>query len=505
MTDADDPSGSEEPWNGVRRPFEAPSPTYRSSADGRLISVSRRCDGLTAQTFLRAARGRERFFWEDVRDGISYAGAGLAVNLLAWGTERFRHIQQQARALFADAVVESDAVGHAPARLAAPRLFGGLAFRSDFVPENAWAAFHPAHFVLPHYQLVQQGTETWLTINALLGPGENVDDVQPALREALAGQESLLREMRQAEALSRADHALLLDIQYPMSPDTWHEIIEGAQERFRTTGLRKVVLARICEARFGDRPNIDAALAYLGLDYADCYRFLFEPRPFHALFGATPELLARVDGATVQTMAMAGSIHRSDDPREDAALGQQLIHSAKDRAEHQFVVVSLLQRLALATSTLDISPQPGLYRLRNIQHLYTPVRGRLIKPDGILPVAELLHPTPAMGGSPRDLAMDYIERVEPVPRGWYAGPIGWIDQRLDGAFAVAIRSAVAQDRRVWLYAGSGIVPDSDPEKEWQETNLKFQPVLHALGIEQSDAGRPADPARTPNDRTALMP
>ena len=121
--------------------------------------------------------------------------------------------------------------------------------------------------------------------------------------------------------------------------------------------------------------------------------------------------------------------------------------------------------------------------LSNIQHLFTPIRATLNKAEGILPLVEVLHPTPALGGSPRDLALDFISRAEPTPRGWYAAPVGWIDYKLDGAFAVAIRSAVAQERRAWLYAGAGIVADSVPEKEWAETGLKFRPMLEALGIQ----------------------
>jgi menaquinone-specific isochorismate synthase len=144
--------------------------------------------------------------------------------------------------------------------------------------------------------------------------------------------------------------------------------------------------------------------------------------------------------------------------------------------------MSILSRLAPLTSKLEISPQPGIYKLSNIQHLFTPIRGTLNSADGILPLVEVLHPTPALGGSPRELAMDFISHAEPVPRGWYAAPVGWIDYKLDGAFAVAIRSAVAQERRAWLYAGAGIVADSVPEKEWSETDLKFKPMLNALRI-----------------------
>ena len=165
--------------------------------------------------------------------------------------------------------------------------------------------------------------------------------------------------------------------------------------------------------------------------------------------------------------------------------------------------MSLLERLAPLTAQLEISPQPGVYKIANIQHLLTPVRGRLLEALGVLPVAAALHPTPALGGKPRALAMAFIQQVEPVPRGWYAAPVGWIDVHMDGAFAVAIRSAIAQERRVWLYAGAGIVADSEPDKEWEETALKFRPMLEALGVEKamnaspSAIRRPYGPAPSP--------
>jgi isochorismate synthase EntC len=163
-----------------------------------------------------------------------------------------------------------------------------------------------------------------------------------------------------------------------------------------------------------------------------------------------------------------------------------LLNSAKDRHEHDVVVMSLLNRLAPLTDQLEISPQPGLYKVGNIQHLFTPVRGQLHQAEGVLPLVELLHPTPALGGSPRPLAMQFIRDAEPVPRGWYAAPVGWIDSSLDGAFAVAIRSASIQSRRAWLYAGAGIVADSDPQKEWAETALKFGPMQKALGVSANE-------------------
>ncbi len=457
-----------------------------SNLQQRLISYSQPAPGITVMDFLAQALGKERFFWEDVRDRIIFAGFGTAVNLFAWGENRFQSIQEQAKELFADAVLLNETNP-----LAAPRLFGGFAFRDDFTPDNTWAAFHPAHFILPHYQLVQVGGDSWLTINALIPQDEEPAASLPVLKEALATRYTVLKDegvkgrrgegVKETHPFTRSPaHPL---IRYPMSNDTWVEKINDIRHQIQTTALKKVVLSRVAELQFPDRVNVDGALAYLNEHYKDCYRFLFEPRPFHAFYGATPELLAKVEGHTLTSMALAGSIRRSADPLEDAALGQQLLNSAKDRHEHELVVYSILERLAPLTDKLEIAPQPGVYKLNNIQHLYTPVRARLIEANGILPIAELLHPTPAMGGTPRRLAMPAIRDAEPVTRGWYAAPVGWIDVNLDGAFAVAIRSAVAQERRAWLYAGAGIVADSEPEKEWEETRLKFRPMLEALGQE----------------------
>ena len=231
--------------------------------------------------------------------------------------------------------------------------------------------------------------------------------------------------------------------------------------------------------------DVDAALNILNDEYADCYRFLFEPRPGHAFLGATPELLVRVKGHTLVTMALAGSQRRGRDAAEDAELERDLINSAKDQHEHLLVINDLRTRLQSQVSPsqegggLQIGKTQSL-KLRNIQHLFTPVQAALQQAKGVLPELALLHPTPALGGMPREAANQFIRAAEPVTRGWYAAPIGWLDANLDGEFAVAIRSAVVQRERAWLYAGCGIVAGSEPQKEWDETALKFKPMLRAL-------------------------
>lgn len=439
---------------------------------GRLISTHIPCHDVSLTRFLRQARGQQRVYWESSRDDVAFAGVGTALEILAYGEERFQTIHNRALELFADALVLRE-----EEPLAAPRLFGGFSFRDDFVPDVAWSDFTPAHFILPHYQLVRVKDKLWLSINAHLPYGENPVGLLPELQEALHNK---AQELRAAEAIA-ADLPPHTELSYPMPYDTWARNISAATQRMHAGELKKVVLSRVAEVRFEQRVLVDAALDWLAGRYPETYRFLFEPRPYHAFYGATPELLATVQGSRVETMALAGSVQRGTTPDEDAAYAEALMDSEKDRYEHQLVIDGILTRLEPLTRSLEVG-QTGIMTLSNIQHIHTPIGGKLQSPDGILPVVEALHPTPALGGDPQDRAMQLIGEYEPVPRGWYAAPVGWIDRKLDGQFSVAIRSAVAQDRRVWLYAGAGIVQDSEPRKEWDETALKFMPMLDALRV-----------------------
>jgi menaquinone-specific isochorismate synthase len=447
----------------------------------RLISVSQPAPGLTPLDFVRHAQGQPRFYWND-HDPITFAGMGVAAELFAWGAHRFEQIASQAQALFEGAVVEIAEGGGDTAEqpLAVPRLFGGFAFRDDFMPDNTWATFHPAHFVLPHYQLLAEGREAWLTINAQIPWEEDPAEILPALREALA--EKVAELQNQPSAPLHAHPAGTPHISYPMTEAEWTRLVGEATAEIGAGTFQKVVLARLVEVLLPQPVAISRVLAYLDTQYADCYRFLFEPQPHHAFYGATPELLTRVTGTAVQTMGMAGSIRRGNTPGEDNALAMALRHSEKDRHEHQLVVDSIQRRLVPLTTELEVPTRPQIYTLSNIHHLYTPIAGTLAEPCGVLPIVATLHPTPALGGTPRAAAMQFIQTAEPVSRGWYAAPVGWIDHRLDGVFAVAIRSAVAQQNRVWAYAGAGIVAQSVPETEWQETQVKLRPMLNALGV-----------------------
>lgn len=463
---------------------------YSAARHGRLVSASRPVADLRFARFLRAAIGQERFFWRDGRQGITFAGTGVAANLIGYGGSRFAAIQRQARELFSFAETSPTPPDQYAVRpeLARPRLFGGFAFREDFVPDLTWTGFHPGHFILPHYQFVEQDGHGWLTINALLPPDEDASVVFPLLAEALdaqvelllKGEEGLPKQGVEGPDWDGEGERAGLEIDYPLHYDEWARIIERARRTFDSSALQKVVLSRIAQLQARDPIRISEMLTYLCAEYPDCYSFLFEPQPGHAFLGATPELLVRVKGVELETMALAGSIQRGKTAAEDAELAEALLASAKDRHEHALVVTALRDILQPGCSELTMAAEPTVLPLSNIQHLFTPVEARLRTEMGVLPLVEALHPTPAMGGMPRELGMAFIRANEPTLRGWYAAPVGWIDSNMEGAFAVAIRSGVVQKERAWAYAGAGIVTDSIPQAEWEETNWKFQPIIRSV-------------------------
>lgn len=476
------------------------APIHEINDAYRLVSLIAPASGIDPLTFLIDGRGRERFYWAEPRttaNSLTIVGVGIAAEIRvapvlepyldeALPGFRFEEVAGQAGQLFSGAIVRMVDKGREiagyksfathPAR---PRLFGGFAFQDDFVPDTTWSVFSPAHFVLPHFQLVDTGRETYLTINALVGNAEDIEESFAALEEALF----ICLSTREKGPLNQP---VLTAINYPMTASRWAAMVNAARSEIRTGHLEKVVLSRVCEIRTSDPIDVASTLTYLDNHYGDSYRFIFEPVPNHAFFGATPELLLCKTGEKIETMALAGSIGRGKTSEEDEALSHELLASAKDRSEHQLVVEAIQNKIAGLCVNLSIPSQPDMLRLRNIQHLLTPIAGRLRHPaTTILSLIRLLHPTPAMGGVPAEGALAFLREAEPVPRGWYAAPIGWFDSHNDGVFAVGIRSAVTQHARVWLYAGAGIVADSIPEREWAETALKFRPMLGALGVKEA--------------------
>ena len=202
--------------------------------------------------------------------------------------------------------------------------------------------------------------------------------------------------------------------------------------------------------------------------------------PELAFVGASPELLLRRDGARAQTVALAGSARRSADPAVDSHIGEQLLQSPKNREEQAIVARRIERTLEPVSVWVTKADEPVLVQVHNVQHLATPIRAQLAEPVAAVELAGMLHPTPAVGGEPAEVAAPLIPALEGLDRGWYAGAVGWTDPAEDGEFCVALRCALLRGRVAYLYAGCGIVADSVPAEELAETEVKLQALLPLL-------------------------
>ena len=222
-----------------------------------------------------------------------------------------------------------------------------------------------------------------------------------------------------------------------------------------------------------------AILGVLRQEFPSCYVFAVG-RGDATFLAASPELLVRREGQRASTVALAGSTGRSADPAVDDHLGERLLRSEKNLEENAIVARAITRLLRPHAVWVTAAPEPALVQVANIQHLATPIRAQLSSPWPAVDLAGLLHPTPAVGGDPRDRATELIPALEGFDRGWYAGPVGWIDQAGDGEFCVALRCALLRGPAARLFAGCGIVRDSDPAAELAETEIKLGALLPLL-------------------------
>ena len=271
----------------------------------------------------------------------------------------------------------------------------------------------------------------------------------------------------------QAPHRYQLDGSGPH--ERWCATVAEALDEIAAGQLEKVVLARFVDVeanRAIDRADVLARLQSL---YPSCTVFAVG-----TFVGASPELLVRREGDEVVSHPVAGTVRRSGDPDTDARATAALLTSTKERREHALVVEAVVSALAPVCAELSVPATPSAVVLRNVSHLGTRVRGRLAQPLSALELAARLHPTPAVGGVPRDAALAYITAHEGFDRGRYAGPVGWVDGRGDGCWVVGIRSAELDGPRARLFAGNGIVAGADPVAELVETQLKLQALLAAV-------------------------
>ena len=351
------------------------------------------------------------------------------------------------------------------------RLFGGMCFDpAQPHRDERWQAFGDWQFVAPRVTLQRHGADWSGTITWDLDGSED--------QSALARMVDRELEGVRASAENRAGHRGDKPGTWPPE-EAWKRAVAAAVREIRGGDWRKLVLARSVSVNMPRPIAHGPLLSRLAARYAGCNSFKFAVGDA-AWVGATPELLVSLRGGTVAAACLAGSRPRHIDPVVDARFSAELLGSAKERSEHAFVVDMMRDSLGPLCDGLSATSVPTIMRMANIQHLYTPVAGPVANGFDIFDLVAAVHPTPAVGGWPREGSREAIRRLEGMDRGWYAAPIGWVDDTGEGEFAVALRSALVRGECATLYAGAGIVAGSNPADELAETELKLRPLWEAL-------------------------
>ena len=351
--------------------------------------------------------------------------------------------------------------------------FGGLSFRSEISPASEWCDFATFQFILPRFEVITNVSHTRFVCNLLVSPLNSLhSESQLVLKE--------LDDLNFAcTHLEESIPSLVGDECFPQRPE-WDSNIESTLNRISKDEFQKVVLARKRILRFKENLNPYTLLNNVRKQSTNCYHFCFQPSTKSALIGASPERLYKRELDKLTVEAVAGTATRGKIAEEDTEIGLELLESEKVNREHQYVVKNLKQALRTLGCAINRITEPALMKLSQLQHLFLEIRSVL--PENVFDekILAVLHPTPAVGGYPRNIALKYIDEIESFSRGWYAAPIGWIGIN-KSEFAVAIRSGLVAGSELSIFTGAGIVEGSVAGEEWQEIERKAESFCYYTG------------------------
>lgn len=452
--------------------------------------------------FLHLAAAGPRGFWASGHRWIAHCGVVGEVAADSGapdsGSSRFSTVEDQSAQVFARVMGDGTRA----------RLFGGFSFSPRPDGDSVWARFPPALFHLPETELEHHPDRQVCTLVVRARDRGAAEDAWRRWAAALAGGSAAMPagttllqggpgSLQAGTGSLRGPASSVPHGAAPVrGPDqapplgyarrsgteraTWGRMVWEALSTIGAGEAEKVVLARTLDvAPAIPVPPADLVVALWEENHGS-HVFLFEPVPGRAIVGAAPETIVTLAGGVFRATATAGSAAVGADSVATAQLARRLFDSEKDRAEHDVVVRDMVARLAALGCAVRRDVEPHVLALARIQHLETKIAAEV--PDGIsvLDILASLHPTPAVCGLPRKVALSVLEESERFDRGWYSGPVGWFDSQGEGIFVPALRSAVSAGAGWRLFAGAGVVPGSDPALEWEETELKFRPVLRAL-------------------------
>lgn len=453
----------------------------RQRGRGVIAAITVRLDGsIDPLAHIAAARKAGEAwstFIQPARADFACAALGVAASVESQGAARFDQAAADCGTLLEAAILDDLFVDPEAPPASGVVWVGGFAFLDQTPAADIWRESPGLGFVLPRYTITRQQRQTAQARLTIACSMEADSDIAIELRAIEQGVEALQLDQDLAARFKPIEgEAKVASVQ---PPEHFERAVAEASSEIRDGSYEKIVLAREVTLR-RDHP-IDPVNAVRGLveNFPDCTTFAIGHGET-TLIGATPELLIRREGRRASTIALAGSMRRGADPETDALLGKQLLASEKNRLEHDLVVQRIERALGRYSAWIAAGEEPEVIKVKNIQHLATPIRAQLTEPRPVIELASALHPTPAVGGEPWADVRHRIGALEGFDRGWYTGGVGWMDLFEDGEFHVALRSALIEGRQARLFAGCGIVGDSDPAAELAETETKLQALLPVL-------------------------
>lgn len=452
---------------------------------GVSVAVSPAIDSLARMTAARQPETPWSYFAQRSHGNRCVATLGEVAVVEASGPRRFAEVTRSCAEVLEGGLMDdpSDRPDAPPG--AGVIWTGGFAFFDDAALGDAWGKLPAARFSVPAISIASNSDSACLSVNVRVTPDDDISYL-------MAGVDRLLEQLDKdrnhplgpldlssrdaSEVAIGADKAVA---QSSAAPAHYERAVADALQMIQRGDLEKVVLAREVVLRREKPVDLFAVLSQLRLQFPECTVFALgdDERVF---IGATPELLIRREGRRASTLALAGSARRGADEQTDAHLGDALLAAEKDNREHDLVVKRIERTLGRLSAWIAVGENPELVKMRNIQHLATPIRAQLTEPRPVIELAGLLHPTPAVGGEPWPRAASAIRSLEGFNRGWYTGGVGWMDMLEDGEIHVALRSALIEGDRARLFAGAGIVAGSDPATELAETETKLAALLPIL-------------------------
>lgn len=412
-------------------------------------------------------RGEKHFYLERSPEAVS--GAESIIEKDFHGPDRIDQADQWVRDWSGRILVTGDAEGD---------FFGPLFFGAFPFSENSQRS---AFLFLPRWQVCRSSQGCSAVANTLI---DQETDIEAETRRIIRAHQRLSEFGQTSPIQKTSSEPTLFPVLSEDQQSIYEQRVQRALEQIRSGSASKLVISRYIDLQGSQSILPLETLHRLRESFPNCFSFSTADGSGTSWIASSPERLVQVTGERFATEAIAGSRPRGSDFSQDAALGRELTGSEKDLREHQMVVESILRRLQKGRLLPNQAPPPHLIKLANVQHLRTPLAGK--RPEGVssLQIAGMLHPTPAVGGVPRDAAMEHIREVEGFDRELYGGFVGWTSPSGDGEWVVAIRTAKVHENQARLFAGAGIVEGSHPAAEWQETEVKIAAVRRALEVKQ---------------------